>query len=77
MQPSTPSLVATRTRNARTVPAQPVGQPEWQAAARANAVQRAAMLAQLMADMPAMLPEEYARLLVALPPAPKPQAMKA
>jgi hypothetical protein len=73
MHPSTPSLVATRTRKARAVPAL----PEWQATARAYAVQRAEVLAPLMADMPTLLPEEYARLLVALLPAPKPQAMKA
>jgi hypothetical protein len=76
MHPPTPSLVALSTRKARTVLAQPVGHPAWQAA-RAYAVQRAEVLAPLMADMPALLPEEYARLLVALPPALTPQAMKA
>ena len=76
MHPSAPSLIATRMRKARAVPAHPVGHPEWRSAARAYAVEHAEVLGPLMADVPALLPEEHSRL-AALPPAPKPHAVSA
>jgi hypothetical protein len=54
-------------RKARAVQAHRVGNPERQAAARAYAVEHAAVLGPLMADVPALLPEEHARLVALLP----------
>ncbi len=76
MQPSAPSLIATRMCKARAVPAHPVSHPEWRSTARAYAVEHAEVLGPLMADVPALLPEQHSRL-AALPPAPKPQAVSA
>ena len=76
MHPSAPSLIATRMRKARAVPAHPVGHPEWRSAARAYAVEHAEVLGPLMADVRALLPEEHSRL-AALPPAPKAHAVSA
>ena len=76
MHPDLRSLVAGILRNALAVQAHPVGGSERDAPARAYAVELAAVLGPLMADMPTPLPEEHARL-VALLPVPEPLAVGA
>ena len=70
MHPDSQSLVAGIIRNALAVQAHGDGP------ARAYAVELAAVLGPLMADMPTPLPEEHARL-VALLPVPGPLAVGA
>ena len=76
MHPDLQSLVAALIRNALAVPMHPVGASDGDVAARAYAVEPAAVLRPLMADMPTPLPEEHARL-VALLPVPEPLAVGA
>ena len=73
MHPDSQSLVAALIRNALGQ-AHPVGASEGDVAARAYAVEPAAVLGPLMADMPTPLPEEHARQ-VALLPVPEPLAV--
>ena len=54
----------------------PVGASDGDVAARAYAVEPAAVLGPLMADVPTPLPEEHPRL-VALLPVPEPLAVSA
>jgi len=74
MHPDLQSLVAALIRNALAVQAHPVGASDGDVAARAYAVEPAAVLRPLMADVPTPLPEEHARL-VALLPVPEPLAV--
>ena len=76
MHPDSQSLVAGIIRNALAVQAHPVGASDGDAAARAYAVEPAAVLGPLMADMPTPLPDEHARQ-VALLPVPEPLAVGA
>ena len=76
MHPDSQSLVAALIRNALAVPMHPVGASDGDVAARAYAVEPAAVLRPLMADVPTPLPEEHARL-VALLPVPEPLAVGA
>ena len=76
MHPDSQSLVAALIRNALAVPVHPVGASDGDVAARAYAVEPAAVLGPLMADVPTPLPEEHARL-VALLPVPEPLAVSA
>ena len=68
MHPDSQSLVAGIIRNALAV------QAHGDAPARAYAVELAAVLGPLMADMPTPLPDEHARQ-VALLPVPEPLAL--
>ena len=74
MHPDSQSLVAALIRNALAVPMHPVGASDGDVAARAYAVEPAAVLRPPMADVPTPLPEEHARL-VALLPLPEPLAV--
>ena len=74
MHPDSQSLVAAIICNALAVQAHPDGASEGDVAARANAVEPAAVLGPLMADVPTPLPEEHARQ-VALLPMPEPLAV--
>ena len=65
MHPDSQSLVAAIIRNALAV--HPVGGSEGNAPARADAVELAAVLGPLMADMPTPLPDEHARQVALLP----------
>ena len=67
MHPDSQSLVAAIIRNALAVQAHPVRASDGDAPARAYAVELAALLGPLMADMPTPLPEEHARLVALLP----------
>ena len=76
MHPDSQSLVAGIIRNALAVQAHTVGGSEGNAPARTDAVEPAAVLGPLMADMPTPLPDEHTRQ-VALLPLPEPLAVGA